>query len=410
MKTKTHLIFFGQVISGVLGLASATLTAKYVGALTFSICSSAILVSMALMSLMDFGSCSWVTRELAAKTVSFSEYFGIMQKKLRLSLSLVLLAPATIFFFQGSQRWITLLLLYPYLWSKYNYIQQYLISIQSVNESVKLVVIERIFWLLIVPFQIIGLDPYLAFIAPIILGLYFHQLLGMKYFRRHGSYLDIKCRYSQLELFRKSKYFGISSVLSVFSNLDGVVVTAIVGPSFSGTYLFAQRFRTPLTLVFNSLSMGIKPIAATKKTDKILQAIKSDAVFLGLSMLTNLTFSIILLSGLFTPLDGQFKAFEEVMFFGTLTSIPLGIVLLSTNIFNGIGCESLTLRLSAFQLFSNFIGIAIFSHYHGILGAVIFSFILNLLFACICLVLLIFVLKGYSISPKIVGKTFKLEK
>ena len=86
----SKLVLFGQVTAGLMGFLALAVTANYVGAKTFGFCSICILVLNIAISLMDFGACSWASREYAAQSISLGTFKHIMWSKNKLNLFFVI--------------------------------------------------------------------------------------------------------------------------------------------------------------------------------------------------------------------------------------------------------------------------------------------------------------------------------
>jgi len=87
--------------------------------------------------------------------------------------------------------------------------------------------------------------------------------LGLKIIRP-AKKIRLRKRITNLELVNKSKYLGVTSLSGSVSNLDGVVLVACSSLTDSSSYILAQRFRNPLTLVFTAVSTRLKTVADTK--------------------------------------------------------------------------------------------------------------------------------------------------
>jgi O-antigen/teichoic acid export membrane protein len=77
------------------------------------------------------------------------------------------------------------------------------------------------------------------------------------------------------------------------------------------------------------------------------------------------------------------------MFFGTLTAIPVGILLILTNILSGFGAEKFVARGTLVYVVLLFLMIGVFTHFYGSLGAVISVFMISVAYTFCCAVALI---------------------
>ncbi len=374
-RSDSELIFASQILASALSLVSVTLTARYVGPEIFGFLSVALILYIAYMSLSDFGACSWAARELASHSISEQDFISVMQAKNRLNLLPILFSPLVFILLPDNFSWIVILSIYPLLWNNYNFVQQFLVTKGLIRESARLVIVDRFFWLLIIPLEMISFDRVLSFIIPILLGLLTHAILGYTYLHRKYTKQDSLKLFDQRTIFRKARHFGLTSVFGVFSNLDGVIVGLTSNMANSGSYILSQRFRNPLTLIFNSFSTRIRPIAATRDVSLIEKAFKDDAVILGLGLLFNSLFAITVLFGYSKLLGENFENVGLIMCLGSLTSIPLGISLIGSSILNGLGFERFVAGLSGIFSAVLLLSVSIFAYLGGSLGAVVWVFI-----------------------------------
>jgi len=369
----SKFVVFSQVIAGVLSLVALAITARYVGASTFGYCSIALLVLNIAITLMDFGSCSWASREYAAKRISLGTFKNIMWLKTKLNLSFLVFIPV---FFLGplrENRYAFLLLLYPALWNRSNYIQQFLLARSMVHEAVLLVLIDRSCWLLILPISAFNLDKTFAFTFPIVMGLTLQSILFNIILHLTKIEVGKTVYFKQMALFRSSRNFGAISTTGVISNFDGVVVAKILSVADSSSYLLAQRFRNPLTIVFSSILMRLRPIAASGNMTSIKNALAYDAklMLLSVAITIGIAFSLLRYSENF--LGQEFKNSSIVLFFGVLTSIPMGVLLLTSGLLSAMGAEKIVAKVNSYFSLLILLGVAIGTFVNGSLGAVLAS-------------------------------------
>lgn len=367
----SKLVAFSQVIAGVMSLVAVAITARYVGATTFGFCSIALLVLNIAITLMDFGSCSWASREYAAKRISLGTFKNVMWSKTKLNLSPFVFTP--VFFFEPLQenRYAFLLLLYPALWTRSNYIQQFLLARSMVNEAVLLVLIDRSCWLLILPISAFNLDKTFAFTFPILIGLALQSILFSIILHLTKIEVGKTVYFKQMELFRFSKHFGAISTTGVISNFDGVVVATISSVADSSNYFLSQRFRNPLTIVFSSIVMRLRPIAARRNMEAIKNALLYDAKLILLSVVTTIGIAFFLLSYAENFLGKEFADSSIILFFGALTSIPMGVLLLTSGLLSSMGAEKIVAKVNSFYSFFILLGVAFGTFVNGSLGAVL---------------------------------------
>lgn len=377
----SKLILFGQVASGLMSFVSVTLTAKYVGAEVFGFCSVVVLLLIVGMALADFGACAWVGRELASKSISIATYRHVMKSKTQINLIFLPLAPGIFFFAPENFRLTSILVIYPVLWNRFNFVQQFLIATNKIKESVCLIILERSCWLLIIPLSLLKIEKTLAYSIPILFGLFLQGIFGNRLLSSQESNEIPDRKLNQLKLFQQSRYFGVTSLSGVISNLDALLVATVSSFTESANYILAQRFRNPLTIGFSSVATRIRPIAAKRNLQLIRRAFREDANLLKLSFLINILFSILLFFNSEFFLGTSFKGIGLILFFGSLTAIPLGVVSLSTSILNGIGYERYVSRANNIYLGFMLLGVGITAHYFGSFGAAIYVFLLVLIYA-----------------------------
>jgi O-antigen/teichoic acid export membrane protein len=282
-----------------------------------------------------------------------------------------------------------MLLAYPFLWNGFNYVQQFLVATNQIKKSISFMLLERMSWLTIIPLSALGVEKSFAFSAPLLLGLAIHNFMGSKLLSSHQDSKVFYKKYSSVGLFRESKNFGFISISGNMTNLDGIIVASVGSLTESANYVLAQRFRNPLTLVFSAFATRVKPIAAKRDFGLVKDAVKDDAKFLTFGFLANVIISILAYFYSEMVLGASFKGINLLMFFGTLTAIPVGILLILTNILSYFGAEKFVARGTVAYVVLLLSMIGIFTHFYGSLGAVISVFMISLTYALCCAVVLI---------------------
>jgi O-antigen/teichoic acid export membrane protein len=367
----SKIILFGQVIAGLMSFLAIAITANYVGAKTFAFCSICILVLNIAITLIDFGACSWASREYAAQNISMGTFKNIMWSKTKLNLLFLIFIPACFLEPMQEHRFAFLLLLYPVLWNRSNYIQQFLLARNLVSKSVLLVVIDRTCWLLIVPISVLNLDKTLAFTLPIIVGLSFQSIIFKIILDREKLVEGEVVYFKQLVLFGLSRHFGAISTTGVISNFDGVLVATFSSVADSANFLLAQRFRNPLTIVFSSIAMRLRPIAARRNVTSIKNALRSDAKLMLLGILSTVGIAFFLFEYSERFLGQEFKDSGVILFFGVMASIPMGILLLTSSLLSSMGAEKIVAKVNSSYSLLILLGVTFGTFVNGSLGAVI---------------------------------------
>ena len=373
--SNSRLILFGQVLAGLLSLFSVALTAKYVGPIVFGFCSIFFLFMNVLITLLDYGACSWASREFASGRMSLRTYNEIRDSKTKLFLFILLLTPVFFVFLQNEYRSAAILLLYPALMNRANFNQQLFLAKELVPQSVVLAVVDRFCWLLIVPFSMIQMDKTLAFAAPIICGLLAQNILGQVFAKRRIVSEGKKEVYRKKELFSLSRHFGRISATGVLSNFDAFVLSLITSIGDSSGYLLSQRFRNPLTIIFNSIGMRLRPIAASRNRVRLIREIKVDGKMLLFGSISCIASAVFLLFFAKKFFGEDFKYVNVFLFWGTLSSLPLGILLLSSSLLSSLGFEKYSARLNLSYSVSSLIGVSVGALFFGSIGAVVFVFV-----------------------------------
>ena len=382
-------VLIGHVVAGLMSLSAVIITARYVGPEIFGFCSVLIISLTFCMGITDFGACAWAARELAAQKISILTFKNIMYTKTRMNLVWLISIPFFVLLVHSQFTWACLLFVYPFLWNRFNYIQQFLVATNQIKKSVKYVIFERMSWLAIIPLDALNVEKNLAFGAPILLGLALHNFLGNKELSiDKDSEIYIK-KYTAVDLFRESRQFGVISISGAMTNLDGFIVASVGSLTDSANYVLAQRFRNPLTLIFAAFATRVKPIAAKKDLELLKVAVKGDVKFLVFGLIANMIIAVLAYYFSEMILGASFEGINLLMFFGTLTSIPVGILLILTNILSYFGAEKFVARSTMVYVVILLVMIGFFTHFYGSLGAVISVFVISLAYTFCCAMMLI---------------------
>jgi hypothetical protein len=378
------LIVIGNVAAGLMSLFAVVITARYVGPDIFGFCSILIIILTFCMGFADFGACAWAARELAAQKISALTFKSIMQTKTRLNLVWLISIPIFFLTVEAQFKWACMLFAYPFLWNRFNYNQQFLVATNQIKKSVSLIIVERMSWLTIIPLSALDVEKSLAFSVPILLGLAIHNFMGNKEFSNYKDSKIFSKKYTSVGLFRESRHFGLISISGSMTNLDGFIVASIGSLTESANYVLAQRLRNPLTIVFSAFATRVKPIAAKRDFKLVKAAVKGEAKFLTYGVLTNLIISILAYFYSDMVLGASFEGINLLMFFGTLTAIPVGILLILTNILSCFGAERFVARGTVVYVVLLFLVIGVSTHFYGSLGAVISVFMISLTYTFCC--------------------------
>jgi O-antigen/teichoic acid export membrane protein len=345
------------------------------------------------LDIFDFGACSWSARELAARRITSSDYIRVMRKKSGLNLSFILVGPLIYAIFAQAHFAILVIGFYPFLWIRTNYIQQFLMVRNQISTAIKLQVIERFMWLLIILFEELQIDEWAAYIYPIIIGLFFHNFLGSMALSRFSND-DARISGLSRSVLQKSKHFGAVSVVSDILNLDTFLVAKFSSIEDSANFGVTQRFRNPLLLGLNSFSIRLKPIASTGDRNSIRRLFMEERTFLILNYLAILSFSALMYflgNGLF---GAEFPHINVVLALGVLVAVPLSINVISSGFLMSLGSEKSVMKITLVSVPLTLTLVSFMGYFFGAVGSIFSVLTVNIFSSCIFLYLS---LKSWSI-------------
>lgn len=381
--TESKIILLAQVLSGILSFTAVSLTASYVGASNFAFCSIALLLVNLGTFLIDFGSCSWAARELASDSMTSHTYELIMNSKSKLNIGFITLVPLSASYLPVENRYVLILVIYPLLSNRNNFIQHYLVAKNRIALASLLMVSDRLCWLVIIPLMRFKFDKTLSFCLPIIMGLSIYNFFGSKILQKDSRADRTSIKYSQIKLFKMSRHFGLSGLSGLSNLIDGFFVAMFTSASESGKYLLAQRYRNPSSIIFSSVAIRLRSLAASQDRHILTQALLAERGVLTFGVVTNCIFACFLNFFSERILGQSFQKIGIIMFVGTLSAIPYGINLLCSALLNSLGKEKsvsiLNITISIF-LFTS-MGFA--SHFEGAIGGVLTYFFINSFLALI---------------------------
>lgn len=380
--TKTRLIFLGQMIAGLLSLVATIFTARYCGPFIFGFCMLIILLLSVGLDFVDFGACSWSSRELSAGRISANNYLHIMRRKSSHNLIYVFVGPLVYFLFPQSGWAILILGIYPTLWVRTNYIQQFLMVKGQTALALRFQILERLTWLLVLPMQYLQFDKWATYIFPIIIGLVLHNFLGKGVLIGYSRDLSMMPK-SFGGLIRKSKHIGINSVITDISNLDTLIVARFASINDSASYGLSQKFRAPLMLGFNSFQTQMRLIAARRDKDSIKSLFKQEKGFLILNYFGLILASFILFLFGTDIFGSKFSNINELLAIGVLATIPLSISVVASSFLVATGFERITSRIFMGTVPFILISVGFSSHFQGVFLSLLVLLLANLVTASI---------------------------
>lgn len=382
--TDTKLILFTQVMNAVIALVFTLTLAKYGLARDFGFCVITIFALSVLLDVVDFGACSKYSRELAGKRISKKQYFAVMNRK---SLALCMCIPVIVSSLLYSNQDLSsavLFSLYPIFWTRQNYIQQYLMTKGLVHPSLRLQLADRLCWFCAIPLVFLSFGYNHVYVIPILFGLALHNIWGTLAVKRDDVSWDdfFTIRSSRVS---DTRHFGVLSIMSDLANMDIAVVARYADSAGAGTYTLSQRFRTPITMVFQSIVTQLKPLTAARESSQIKQLFRSESPLL-LSGVASL-FIAALFSRIYADdiFGTSYESIEVVLPVGILIGVPSGIVAITSAFLASAGHERRVSILTTSWVFLMLSCLAAFTFMFGILGAILTMFALNVALAVIFL-------------------------
>lgn len=374
----TRLLFLGQLLAGLLSLIATIVTARYCGPTVLAFCMLTVLVLSVGLDVIDFGACSWSSRELAAGRISVSKYLHIMHRKSSHNLIYVFVGPLVYFLFPQSGWAILIVGIYPALWVRTNYIQQFLIVKEQIFLAVRLQIIERAVWLLIIPFQMLNINRWAAYIVPILTGLILHNFLGT---RAISMFRVGQSNITELDgsLFQKSKYIGFMSVITDVSSLDTLIVARLSSLQSAASYGLAQRFRAPLLLGFTSFAKKLFPIAAAKNGSTIRALYKQEKKFLLLNYIFLFSTSIFFYIFGESIFGYEFQSINLILALGVLVAIPSSFVEIASSFLVATGSEHKVSKLYLISIPLTLLSVGITAQFQNVIGSVLALLIAKLI-------------------------------
>ena len=336
--TDTRRIFAGQIIAGILSLASVIVVAKYCGASIFGYSISTILVLSVGLDLVDFGTASWSGRELAGKRIKDTEFVEIMNYKTTQNLVFLPVGFLILFFYPSPDLSLILFGFYPALWVRNNYQQQFLIAKGKVGTAASIQILDRSCWLLVVPLTAVNASPWFAYIFPLIAGLLVLTLCGIKY-----QDFPLKFVHKKIEILDRQKqsirHIGFFSVFTDLANLDVPIVAKISSAEIGGTYGLAQRFRAPLLLGFSSFSKKLIQVSATSDRLAISRLFRKESRFLAINYFVLLAGTILVYNFADEVFGSKFQDINSLLAISIIIAFPSSISVISSNFLMAIGLE-----------------------------------------------------------------------
>jgi hypothetical protein len=208
-----------QILSGFVASISLIAGARFCGAVTIG--QGALLTTCLgiFADVIDFGRCSWVSREVAAGRKHLRDAKLILDFRTKILACFATIIAVMIILFLSKYIYLLGILMYPVLYLQTNYIQQLLFAKDRVKLALLLQILEKTAWLVIFPLQEFLSSKLLLLFLPIICGGVVHVGLGrffLNRIERSDSYF--------IGTTNAKVYFGIQSLVTDLGMLDNVLV------------------------------------------------------------------------------------------------------------------------------------------------------------------------------------------
>jgi len=335
------------------------------------------------MDLIDFGGASWSARELAAGRISNENFYSILRSRFRILNLTIFLAPIWIIFSPPEGEIVSLLLFYPALWNKTNYIQQFLITKNDIDFAVRLQISERLIWLTSIPLILLQANKYATFVIPVIFGLVIHSVFGTLRVSKLCKKTNKKP--SQISIYKKSKHFGINSVLSDIANLDTFIISKFISIAEAGSYALVTRMRNPLHMIFQSIATRQRPIFARRIKDEIHETFMEDIKIGIFGIFLNIAFAIFMFNFSSVIFGQEYLGIGLIMLLGILAQVPNNLNVVMISFLAAVGEEIYVSKLYTFFTPTTLIIIAVSSFYSGIIYVCWSVLFINLIIMLNCM-------------------------
>jgi O-antigen/teichoic acid export membrane protein len=382
--SNTRHLLVAQIFSGAVSLVVLFFSARIAGSSVIGTVAIAIVISGVVIDIFDYGACSYYSTKLAAGDSSKEDYWRVSSQKqsLILLISMIIVAPTILV-----SRDISLIyfIVYPSLWLRMNYVQQYFFSTGQYKQAVIAIYSDKLSYVSVIPIYLLGEKGILIVIGPVIIGLGVHSLVGKLYtrgyqltsFNRQYTFLAIK------KSFKDSKYFGRSSVVTDVANLDTPLIAILLSVSDSGTYSLFQKFRGPLITGFQSFSNSFKPIVARGNKKEIRELLVSEKWLLILNVCGILIFAAFCLKYSQSYLGNSFNDVNLILCIGSLSALPTALSFLCSTYLTSSGLEKLNARILTLFVPVLLIAIAVTAHVSGLVQTTINILVINILLSCV---------------------------
>ena len=382
--SSTRHLLIAQIFSGVVSLVVLIFSARVAGSSAVGTAAIAIVVSGVVIDILDYGACSYHSTKLASDEISKEFYWQVSRIKQGLILlaSIAILLPAILI---AQYFALIYFVIYPLLWLRMSYFQQYFFALRRFNQAVTAIYLEKFAYVSVIPIYFLGGNGVAIVIGPILIGLGVHSLVGMLYTRGERTKLPKSSyAFSQIrESFKHSKYFGRSSVITDVANLDTPLIAILLSVSDSGTYSLFQKFRIPLISGFQSFSNSFKPIVAKGNKKDIKELLDSEKWLLILNACGILIFAGFCLKYSQSFLGDTFENANIILCIGSLSALPVALSFLFSTYLSSSGLEELNARILILFVPVLLSAIAVTAHLSGLIQTTITILLINMILCCV---------------------------
>lgn len=369
--SNTRITLATQILNGFVASISLIAGARFCGAVAIG--QGALLTTCLgiFADVIDFGRCSWVSREVAAGRTHLRDAKLILHFRTKILVYFATIGAIVVILFFGKYIQLLVILMYPVLYLQTNYIQQLLFAKDGVKLALLLQILEKTFWLLIFPLQEFLSNKLLLLFLPVICGGVVHVGLGrffLNRIERSDTYFNGTTN--------AKVYFGIQSLVTDLGMLDTVLVGLMSSMSNAGIYNLGARVRAPFLLVFNSLVTNLRKSFAEHDIEKARKIIAREKLLIIIYCSCIPMSSWVLFTNATNIFGNDFLDLNRCLGISVLSVIPQSLLLLCANFLISSGEEKFVSHFSTIFTFSNLlllsVGLSIFSM--TALGASIYFF------------------------------------
>ena len=267
-------LLIGRILVGLCSGVSLIITARYVGSEIFARFGVIMIFLNILMDILDFGSGSMSSRQLASKQITASQFFCRMKVK-SLFLFFVITSAIPLFLVLSiSKIEIFFLITYSILWIQVNYIQSYLLVVEKYLYSFLLLLLERCLWLSVILFAFFQISKEASFVIPLILGLLCHVLFGYKILKiPHHSRSELLLVFKE---FYSSRSYAMGSITTDFATFDSNLVVYATNAASGGSYVLGQRFKNQLIMGYVAFATRIRNSFAMRDRSELVAVLEKE--------------------------------------------------------------------------------------------------------------------------------------